>query len=95
MEVKPFDKKVYEDRASIALFAKAVNQAEKMEGELDYGAIFLMTFRMKDGSSSEYHFNIANTDSPQNGLLLKLPNTSQGYRISQATSEKLKKIIYE
>jgi hypothetical protein len=95
MENKPFDKKEYKDKESIALFAKAVNQAGKIEGVLDYAAYFRMTFRMKNGNSSEYFLNIGYTDRPQNGLLVKLPDSEHGYSISQATSEKLKKIVYE
>ena len=90
----PFTKKQFEDRGSIDLFIKAVNHAKKMQGVLDYGAIFLMTITMNDESQMEYHFNIENTDNPQKGLILKLPNTEQGYEISEETSEKLKHMIY-
>jgi len=92
---KPFSEKVFEDRKSIGLFVDAVNEAEKMQGILNYGAIFLMTLRMNDGSNKEYHFNIENTEESQKGLIIKLPNTEQGYTISEKTSKRLKELIYK
>ncbi|GGG11644.1 hypothetical protein [Paenibacillus aceti] len=90
----PFTEKVFEDQESIRLFVEALNHAAQMEGVLDYGAIFLMTLEMKDGSSKQYHLNIEDTDS-QRGLLVHLPDTEHGYTISEKTSEKLRKLIYE
>src|SRR5690242_12641759 len=57
MKDKPFAIKRFEDHESIKKFVKAINQAEKMEGILDYGAIFLMKLSYKNGSSNEYHLN--------------------------------------
>jgi hypothetical protein len=94
MQNKPFSVKLFDDSDSIALFIKAINEAEKMQGILDYGAIFLMKLTLKNGNQKEYHLNIANTEKSQKGLLLKLPNTEQGYRIPEKTSKSLKELIY-
>jgi hypothetical protein len=66
-----------------------------MSGSLDYGVDFLMTVTMNKGQPKKYYLNIGNTERPQNGLLIKLPNTEQGYSVSQKTSKKLKQIIYQ
>lgn len=93
-ENMPFTEKVFEDQESIGLFVEALNHAAQMEGVLDYGALFLMTVDMKGGSSKQYHLNIEDTDS-QRGMLVHLPDTEQGYTISEKTSEKLRKLIYK
>jgi hypothetical protein len=94
MKEKPFEEKEYSDSDSIALFIKALNESKKMQGILDYGAIFVMTLYFKDGSQNSYHLNIGNTDEAQKGLLIKLPDTEQGYEIPENISNELKKLIY-
>ncbi|THF73043.1 hypothetical protein [Cohnella fermenti] len=95
MAAPPFVSRTYEDGKALSLFREAIDRAGPMERVLDYGAIFRMIVRGQDGAESSYHLNIANTDSPQNGLLLKLPNTEQGYRIDETTSRKLMELIYD
>ncbi|OBY78313.1 hypothetical protein BBG47_17390 [Paenibacillus sp. KS1] len=91
MNEKPFEDKQFKDLDSIALFMQAINESKKMNGILDYGAIFLMTVYSVDGS----HLNIENIEYPQKGLLLKLPNTEQGYEIPENISKDLKDLIYK
>ena len=91
----PFSNKQFIDKKSIDLFLDAVNKAKRIEGSLDYGVDFLMTITMSDGKQNKYYLNIGNTERPQNGLLIKLPDTEKGYSISEKTSEKLKQIIYK
>lgn len=87
--------KNFDDRKSISLFVKAINKGKRMSGSLDFGAIFLMTFNMKNEERKQYHLNIMNTERSQTGMYLKLPNTETGYKLSKKTSERLKKLIYE
>lgn len=92
---KPFEEKQFKDLDSIALFMQAINESNKMNGILDYGAIFLMTVYSVDGTQRTYHLNIENIEYPQKGLLLKLPNTEQGYEIPENISKDLKDLIYK
>jgi hypothetical protein len=44
----PFSEKTFEDAKEIKLFVKAINKAEKMNGKLDYGALFIMQVSLKN-----------------------------------------------
>ncbi|WP_027084412.1 hypothetical protein [Cohnella panacarvi] len=91
----PFPQKQFNDKQSIDLFLDAINKAKPISGSLDYGVDFMMTITMNEGEQKKYYLNIGNTERPQNGLLIKLPNTEQGYSISQKTSKKLQQLIYK
>lgn len=41
-----------------------------MSGSLDYAAVFLMTFNMKNEERKQYHLNIMNTERSQTGMYL-------------------------
>lgn len=90
----PFIKKQITDNESIVLFQRAVNGAEKTNAFINYDVYFKMTMTMKDGKELDYYLNIENTEKPQIGLLIKLPNTVESYTLPEKTSEKLKQIIY-
>ena len=91
----PFITKRFVDKESIELLLTAVNKAEKMSGFLNYGALFTMTITLNDGSEEQYHLNISNSEKSQEGLLVKLSDTAQGYSIPEETSERLKHFIYK
>jgi hypothetical protein len=90
----PFSEKTFEDAKEIKLFVKAINKAEKMNGKLDYGALFIMQVSLKNGTQKKYVLNIDN-EAESTGLLVELSNSSQGYTISQGLSDDLRKIIYK
>ena|SRR5690554_4222932 len=94
MENPPFNEKEFKEKVAIEVFLKAINNAEKMKGSLDYSAVFFMTLSLKNGDKIDYHLVITNTDIPQRGLILELPNTEQGYKISEKTTRELKELIY-
>ena len=92
-EVSFIEKKIT-DSESIELFHRAINGAERSDGILDYDVLFKMKMTMNDGKEIEYYLNIENTERPQIGLVIKLPNTEQCYVLPEKTSDKLRKIIY-
>jgi len=94
-EERPFEEKQFKDKDSITLFIQAIHESKKMQGVLDYGAIFLMTVNFTDGNENTYHLNIENIEDPQKGLLLMLPNTEQGYEIPEGISKDLRDLIYQ
>ncbi|WP_314589812.1 hypothetical protein [Paenibacillus terrigena] len=93
MKDRPFIEKSFEDKETIGKFVHAIHKAEKRDGILDYGAIFLMTIEYKDGSTAGYHLNISNKERTP-GLLAELPGTTIGYRISEEICNELRRIIY-
>lgn len=94
-EDRPFAEKTFEDREEVKAFVQAADGSSPMLEAIDYGAMFLMTWTMQDGSNQAYHLNVSNTKNRQNGLLVKLPDTERGYTLSEAATEQLRAIIYE
>jgi hypothetical protein len=93
-EDQPFKIKTFPDKESIKLLVDAINTSKKMKGSLDYGADFLMKINYANGTNDDYHLSISNSEHPQRGLLVKLPNTETGYTISEKNTEKLRLLIY-
>ncbi|WP_309274237.1 hypothetical protein [Paenibacillus sp.] len=93
MKERPFKEKTFKDKDEINIFTSAINNAEPISGMLDYGAIFLMDIEYKDGTTRSYHLNV-DKEEETTGLLVELPGTTKGYRISEETCNELRKIIY-
>ncbi|RCW46458.1 hypothetical protein [Paenibacillus prosopidis] len=93
MEKPPFTEKTFEDTDEIKTFVKAINKAKKMNGELDYGVLFLMHISFKDGSQKKYVLNITKEEGGT-GLLVDTADSGQGYEIPEGLHNELSKIIY-
>lgn len=92
----PFTEKAYEDANEIRVFEKAMNKADKMSGNLDYGVYFLMHVTYKDKSVKKYVLNIASSEQEGiQGLLVDTVDSMQGYSIPAAQHEELRILIYE
>lgn len=92
----PFTERTYEDAADIRIFERAIDKAEKMSGELDYGVCFLMYLSYKDGSEKKYVLNVVNSDKEGiKGLLVDTEDSGQGYSIPEVLHNELRALIYE
>lgn len=89
-----FSVKMIEDHKELEIFAQAINKAEKLQGILDYGALFGMEVLYKEGTPKKYILNIEK-DFGAKGLLVEATNSSQGYTISEELSFELSKVIYQ
>jgi hypothetical protein len=89
-----FSVKTIEADEDLEMFAKAINKAEKLQGILDYGALFEMDILFKDGALKKYDL-IIEKEYGAKGLLVESTKSSQGYTISQELSFELSKIIYQ
>ncbi|MFD2614992.1 hypothetical protein [Paenibacillus gansuensis] len=88
----PFATKRFTEQKDIEVFVRAINKAEKIQGEIDYAALFHMKVNYKDGSVTTYHLNIDNR-SGSRGLLVETSNTNQGYSIPNEVTEELYNLI--
>ncbi|MFC5649831.1 hypothetical protein ACFPYJ_11995 [Paenibacillus solisilvae] len=92
-EKPPFTLKTFNDADSILTFTEAINQARRMEGDLDYGGIFNMKLFFTDGTRKEYVLNIDDKVG-STGLLVDIAKSTQGYIIGQDMVSKLRAIIF-
>jgi hypothetical protein len=91
---RSFKTKKFTDANSITFFIEAIENAEEMEGMLNYVAEFDMTVNFKDKSSEQYHLGLG-VETEDEGLLVATPNTTQGYIIQKVDAKKLRGIIYK
>ncbi len=92
----PFTERTYQDASEIKRFERAIDKAEKMSGDLDYGVYFLMYVTYKDASEKKYVLNIVNSEKEGiQGLLVDTADSMQGYSIPEAQHDELRKLIYE
>lgn len=91
----PFTEKTFEDADEIKIFERAMNKAEKMNDELDYGTYFLMYVSYEDGSQKKYVLNISNSEKEGiKGLLVDTADSGQGYSIPEELHNELRILIY-
>ncbi|MEB1807404.1 MAG: hypothetical protein LPK26_08900 [Bacillaceae bacterium] len=88
-----FKSNTFKDADSMTIFIEAIKNVERMGGVLNYIAEFNMTVNFKDKSSTEYHISLGN-EIEDEGLLVELSNTVQGYIIQKEDAQKLREIIY-
>ncbi|MFC4810723.1 hypothetical protein [Paenibacillus sp. GCM10023250] len=93
MDEPPFQSRVISNAAEIRTFVQVLSDAEKMPGELDYGALFRMMLTFEDDSEQTYVLNIDDEDG-RRGLLVDSEHSSQGWEISEQDAETLRKLIY-
>ena len=91
---KSFKTKKFTDANSITIFVEAIENAEEMEGMLNYVSEFDMTVIFKDSSSEQYHLSLG-VETEDEGLLVALANTTQGYTIQKVDAKKIREIIYK
>lgn len=91
----PFAEKTFakEDGDALKLFRKAIVNAKKMNGMLDYGVTFFMYLAFGDGTQKKYVLNVADQDG-MNALLVDTEDSSQGYTISKDLTSELRSFIY-
>ncbi|TES46035.1 hypothetical protein E2L07_19765 [Halalkalibacterium halodurans] len=70
-------------------FIEAIENAQKMEGMLNYIAEFDLTVNFKDKSSAHYHLSLGG-ETEGEGLLVSLSNTLQGFRIQKEDTKLLR-----
>jgi hypothetical protein len=90
---KSFKSKKFTDANSMKIFIEAFENAEKMDGMLNYMAKFDMQVNFKDKSSTQYHLSLGDNTEDE-GLLVNVSNTTtQGYIIQKVDAKKLREII--
>ena len=89
----PFTDKTFDDKADIQTFVRAIDGADKMMGELDYGVYFWMVIAKADGSTQKYVLNVGRQEGTT-GLLVDTAESSQGYEIAEEPTEELRQLIY-
>ena len=92
----PFTEKTFVNKDEIRTFVQAINQADKLNGELDYGVLFFMHLSFKDGHEKKYVLNVGNSEKKgTKGLLVDTVDSGQGYSIPEKWHEELRKLIYQ
>ncbi|WP_217592002.1 hypothetical protein [Cohnella sp. GbtcB17] len=91
----PFTEKTFakENGNALNVFRKAIVNAEKMNGVLNYVVIFYMYLLFDDGAQKKYVLNVADEDG-MNALLVDTEESSQGYTISKDLTSELRSFIY-
>lgn len=89
----PFKEKTFSAPNELALFKKVLDEAEPMEGKLDYAPMFNVEVTFVDGGSKQYYMAIDRSEKLR-GLLVDAANSEQGYTIDIALSGELSKLIY-
>lgn len=90
---KPVPEREFNEQSSIDMYTKAIKNAKAMEGSLDYGAEFEMIIYYKDQSTQHFHLSLTESRGEQ-GLLVPLSNTEQGYRIAVKEADQLRDLIW-
>lgn len=89
---KPCENRRIEDPSAVERFRQAVHRAEKMSGDIDYGAEYLMTVTFHDKTNRDFHLSLG-TDRNQSGLLVPLSDTTQGYEIPVEEANRLRELL--
>ncbi|MFD2329409.1 hypothetical protein ACFSR7_09170 [Cohnella sp. GCM10020058] len=91
----PFAEKTFtkENGVVLKVFRKAIVNAEKMNGEVDYGVDFFMYLSFGDGTRKKYVLNVAD-EAGRTALLVDTDDSSQGYTISKGLTNELRSVIY-
>jgi len=89
----PFKEKIFNAPDELALFKKALDEAEPMEGKLDYAPMFNVEVTLVDGASKLYYMAI-DRSTKLRGLLVEASNSGQGYTIDSALSGEMSRLIY-
>ncbi|MFC3802636.1 hypothetical protein [Cohnella sp. GCM10012308] len=91
----PFAEKTFtkENGEELKLFRKAIVNAEKMNGVVDYGVDFFMYLSFGDGTQKKYVLNVADEEG-RTALLVNTDDSSQGYTISKGLTNELRSVIY-
>ncbi|GAE28611.1 hypothetical protein JCM9140_4862 [Halalkalibacter wakoensis JCM 9140] len=84
--------KQFTDASRMKTFIEAIENAQKMEGMLNYIAEFDLTVYFKDKSSAHYHLSLGG-ETEGEGLLVNLSNTLQGFRIQKEDTKLLREMI--
>ncbi|MCL6603201.1 MAG: hypothetical protein K6T94_10030 [Paenibacillus sp.] len=91
-----FTEKTFNDADDIKTFARAINKATKIQGELDYGAYFYMYIYFENSSQKKYVLNISNeVDKGIKGLLVDSADSGKGYSIPEEFHNELSTLIYQ
>lgn len=90
---RPFQKREFSDQASWVEFRNAIENANEIDGILNYGVDFEMTIHLSDQSMQQFHLSLGR-DLGLNGLLVALSNNHQGFSIDSDDADKLRKIIW-
>ncbi|MFC5529748.1 hypothetical protein [Cohnella yongneupensis] len=95
MKTPPFSTKIvaHEQADEIRAFERAIGKATKINGELDYGAMFFMYLTFEDDAQKKYVLNVADEEGTT-ALLVDTANSGQGYTIPKEQTNELRKIIY-
>lgn len=95
VEEIPFTEKLFNEPEEIRTFINAINKAEKLNGELDYGVYFLMYLSYENGTEKKYVLNISNSDKEGiRGLLVDTAESGRGYSIPEELHKELRLLIY-
>lgn len=92
MQMVPFTEKTYEDKDEIKVFQQAIDKAEKMDGMLNYVALFFMTVTFDDGTYQKYVLNVSGEEG-STGLLADTAHSEQGYTIPEDQAQQIWKMI--
>lgn len=94
-EKPPFAEKTFtkDNGDALNVFRKAIVNAEKMNGVLNYVVIFYMYLLFDDGAQKKYVLNVAD-ENGMNALLVDTEESSQGYTISKDLTSELRSFIY-
>jgi hypothetical protein len=90
----PFEEKTYEADDETAVFKQAMDKAEKMLGEVDYGVYFTMYVSYQNGDQKEYVLNVGR-EKGHEGLLVDTGERGGVYSIPKAYHDELSELIYE
>ncbi|QHW33060.1 hypothetical protein GZH47_21150 [Paenibacillus rhizovicinus] len=89
----PFNQKVITEVEELKTFKHAIDKAKIMQGDLDYGVVFLMSISYSDHTQQEFVLNVDNEDG-RTALLVDRADSGQGYEIPPEPTSALRKMIY-
>ncbi|GIO12759.1 hypothetical protein J19TS2_23140 [Cohnella xylanilytica] len=72
-------------------FQRSIRHAEKIKGELDYGAMYFLY--VEDGMRKKFVLNLAE-EAGRTALLVDTAHPSQGYSIPSKCTDLLREVIY-
>ncbi len=93
MSEVPFTKRRFDVPNELAQFEAVLEQAERMEGILDYGIMYIMHVTQSDGTQKQYVLNVSDEDNTT-GLLVDLDVSEVGYSIPKELHQQLREMIY-
>lgn len=89
----PFTEKTFDNEEEIRIFQRAINTAEKINGNLNYGVIFYMYVSFEDGTLKKFVLNVDDDDA-STALLVDTAHSEQGYTIHKDQTIELRTILY-